>query len=193
MTSSPEQKAAFIHELYELGHQMRVLGSFVDVTNYVFEGQNMAAKARRAAGQVAGEELVGHIVSNQFYRFQPRRPDGQPAYQRYNVNDRSYHEKDFRGVFKRLVNIEVPILNGAARRICLQLSPLSKQDDRQWLEHFRELGREEQARHPFGRPELAGQSAFVPVEALEEGKLYFPETPSEAVTVIRRSIARTNY
>jgi hypothetical protein len=185
MSAAPEQIALFDYELKELGHNLRLLQGPVNADKYKHptKDESLAAGLRRAAAPLIGSVMVGHLRSmNHYFRFRPHRPEGEPAFVQVNFDNSKFHLKEYRGVFTGIRNI--PLRD--RKIICAQFAPLARQEDKSWLEGFRELGHEALALHPFGDENYPNRSALVRIDDMMPDYQNTPTTLDEAVKVINR-------
>src|SRR6476660_7563747 len=88
-------------QLYSLANQLNDLRGAIDVREY--EPRNEAFGLTRAAvAAVAGQVVVGNTSDGSYFGFR------LPIYTRHNLTRHQYVGNDFKGIIKRLVNIEIP-------------------------------------------------------------------------------------
>lgn len=176
---SPEASAVLAIE--QVGHRLRQLGGFVDVSTYTGTG---AEEARAAIRPMLGRVIVGNIDFNSYYDFRPKE---RPVYQQQLLEQHPYSGNDFRGILTGLINIQIPIWrpDQDPKRFCLRIAPLAKYVDKDWQHYYRQRGWDAMLNHPFAQADKARRSVWIPVNTIREKYLHFPGIPEDSAPVPR--------
>ncbi len=155
----------------------------IDVSEY--ENNPEYCLTKLAVNAVAGRPVVGTMSDSAYYRF------SLPAHSRDFTPRHPRQPSDFKGIIKRLVNINVPKGRGneAGKRYCLQVAPLRKGAGPEWKEYYMDHGWEAQFRHPFANPDprKADWSVWIPLDTLGEYLTYFPDNADASRNATVRS------
>jgi hypothetical protein len=170
---TPQNHAA--RTLFEFSNFIGQMGSAINVKEYEGPDNPEFKAARLAVNAVAGLPIVGNTSTTEYFSFH------LPVYERQLLERHQLTGNDFKGIVRRLVNIDIQTGDEITKRFCLQVAPLVNNRDgvsQDWVDFYSERGWQDQLHHPFGAPGieagLANKSVWVPIDSMGQRIVYFP-------------------